>query len=149
MAALSSFVCVIEAKEKSGSLITARLALDYNKDLGAVPGSIFSEESNGTAKLLREGALPIRSARDILEALSIIVPELGTPPEEDLSYFPPEEALIIKELTKPLLYDELVHRLNVPTREINATLSLLEMKGIIKNERGTITRILFAKEMNV
>jgi len=149
MAALSSFVCVIEAKEKSGSLITARLAIDYNKDLGAVPGSIFSEESTGTVKLLREGALPIRSARDILEALSIVVPELGTPPEEDLSYLPPEEALIVKELIKPLLYDELVRRLGVPTREINVTLSLLEMKGIITNERGTITRILFAKEMNV
>ena len=67
MAGLSHAVLVIEEEEKSGTLITARLATDYNRDVLTLPGSIFSKSSNGTNMLLRMGATPIRHSADILE----------------------------------------------------------------------------------
>src|SRR3989338_3404825 len=69
MAGLSKAILIIEAGEKSGTLITARLALDYNREVGAVPGSILSPQSYGTNQLLRHGATPITTSSDLLEML--------------------------------------------------------------------------------
>lgn len=69
MAGISKAVLVIEAEEKSGTLITARMATDYNRDVLAVPGSIFSSTSIGTNKLLALGATPVTSSIDILDVL--------------------------------------------------------------------------------
>jgi len=71
MAGISRATLVIEAAEKSGTLITARLALDYNRDVFAVPGSIFSKTSLGTNALIRDGATPVSSAEDIVAALAL------------------------------------------------------------------------------
>ena len=68
---LSDIIIVIEAGEKSGSLITANLALEQGKDVMAVPGSIFSYESKGTNKLIKDGAFPLTSANDIFNLLGI------------------------------------------------------------------------------
>src|SRR3989339_1250495 len=67
MAGLSDAVMVIEAEIKSGTLITSRLATDYNRDVFAVPGSIFSPNSSGPNMLIRLGATPVTSSADILE----------------------------------------------------------------------------------
>src|SRR3990167_7120394 len=69
MAGLSKAILIVEAGEKSGTLITARLGLDYNREVGVVPGSIFSPQSHGTNQLIRQGATPITSSADILELL--------------------------------------------------------------------------------
>jgi len=66
ISALSDIIIVVEAGEKSGSLITANLALEQGKDVMAVPGSIFSYESKGTNKLIKDGAFPLTSANAIL-----------------------------------------------------------------------------------
>ena len=66
MAGLSQGVLIIEAEEKSGTLITARMALDYNRNVFTVPGPIFSATSKGTNNLLRQGATPIPSAKNFL-----------------------------------------------------------------------------------
>ncbi|KKW17223.1 MAG: protecting protein DprA protein [Candidatus Kaiserbacteria bacterium GW2011_GWB1_50_17] len=71
MAGLCKAVLVIEAKERSGSLITARLATEYNRELLVVPGSIFSAESRGTHQFLKLGATPVTEPEDILRALGI------------------------------------------------------------------------------
>jgi DNA processing protein len=71
MAGISEAVVVIEAGEKSGTLITSRLALDYNKNIGAVPGDIFSPLSMETNRLIRNGATPITCSEDILEILGL------------------------------------------------------------------------------
>lgn len=71
MAAISDLVLVIEAEEKSGTQITARLALEYNKDVAIVPGSIFSAYSRGTAQLFKDGAYPVTRSEDILELLKL------------------------------------------------------------------------------
>ncbi len=67
---MSKVVVVVEAKQKSGSLITAREALEQGRDVGAVPGNIYSELSTGTNQLIREGAFPILSYIDILNLLN-------------------------------------------------------------------------------
>ena len=69
MAGISKAVLIIEAEEKSGTIITARLTTEYNRDLLAVPGSVFSPNSKGTNRLIRQGATPITCAEDVLEAL--------------------------------------------------------------------------------
>jgi DNA processing protein len=69
MAGISKAILIIEAEEKSGTMITARLATEYNKDVLVIPGNIFSPNSKGTNKLLRLGATPITSSEELLEAL--------------------------------------------------------------------------------
>jgi len=71
ISALSDIIIVIEAGEKSGSLITANLALEQGKDVMAVPGSIFSYESKGTNKLIKDGAFPLTCTNDIFDLLGI------------------------------------------------------------------------------
>ncbi|OFI07713.1 hypothetical protein CLOACE_00610 [Clostridium acetireducens DSM 10703] len=67
---ISDIVIVVEAGEKSGSLITADFALDQGKDVMSVPGSLFSSKSKGTNKLIKEGAYPVTSIKDIFELLN-------------------------------------------------------------------------------
>jgi DNA processing protein len=69
MAGMSHAVLIIEAQEESGTLITARMALDYNRDVLAVPGSILSPNSKGSNELIRQGATPITNSSELLEAL--------------------------------------------------------------------------------
>ena len=71
MAGMSNAVLVIEAEKISGTLITSRLATEYNRDVLTIPGSIFSKNSEGPHMLLRTGATPITCAGDVLIALNI------------------------------------------------------------------------------
>lgn len=140
MAGLSDAVLIIEAEEKSGTLITARMALDYNKIVLAVPGSIFSSASFGTNRLIKEGAYAITEARDVLIALGINPhdEEIKENKYEDCT---PDELEILEILIEPLTRDEIISRLEKDPSEINATLSLLEIKGYAKEELGLIQKI--------
>lgn len=77
MAGISHAVIVIEAELQSGTLITSRCAVDYNRDVGAVPGDIFSSLSEGPHMLIRLGATPITCSEDVLEMLGIQPKEDG------------------------------------------------------------------------
>lgn len=138
MAGLSDAVLVIEAEEKSGSLITAYLGLDYNKTICAVPGSIYSKHSAGTNTLLKEGATPVTSARDILDIFGIEPKEKEENVPNNLT---DEEERIIETLASDITYDELLEIMRIPSHELNTRLSLLEMKGLIKNDNGLVRRI--------
>jgi DNA processing protein len=138
MAGYSRALLVIEGEEKSGTLITARLAVEYNKDVYAVPGSIFSPTSRGTNKLIRQGATPINCADDVLEALGF---EIKKDDEKQASLFvdlSPEEKKVVELLREAKPRDELTRELGMPTAEVNAILSIMEIKGLIKEELGEI-----------
>jgi DNA processing protein len=79
IAALAGMTVVVEAAERSGSLITAELAADLGRDLGAVPGSPASWHSAGTNALLRDGAHVIRDARDVLDDVLGVMPAAPGP----------------------------------------------------------------------
>jgi len=134
MAGMSNAVFIIEAQERSGTLITSKFATEYNRDVLTVPASIFSGHSYGPHMLLRLGATPIRNSDDILEALSFnIEKKQQTIGFEDLSE---KEQKIIKILNTPMSRDDLIALLDLPIQEINVTLSAMEIKGIIKESYG-------------
>ena len=135
MAGMCQATLVIEAKEKSGSLITAKLATEYNRDLLVVPGSIFSAESKGTHQFLRLGATPITSVNDLLQALDLAPREQRTIMRADVSE---QERQILDIIGNPLSRDTLLASLDIPTHEANVLLSMMEIKGLIVEEYGVI-----------
>ncbi|HBH71437.1 MAG: processing protein DprA protein [Parcubacteria group bacterium GW2011_GWC1_42_11] len=138
MAGLSQGVLIIEAEEKSGTLITARMALDYNRNVFTVPGPIFSATSKGTNNLLRQGATPITSAKDLLEEIGFIEQQTGT---LDLTLFTPEEQAIIILLDEPLAREDILASLDTPPAQTLSTLTVLEIKGVIHERMGKIERV--------
>jgi len=136
MAGLSHAVLVVEAEVRSGTLITARLATEYNRDVLTVPGSIFSGTSAGPHLLIRLGAVPVRSSDDIVEALGISSEEMS--PTHDHSSLSDEEKEVVEFLIEPLAREELVTELNRPIHEVNVLLSAMELKGLIIEKMGTI-----------
>jgi DNA processing protein len=136
MAGISKAVLIIEAEERSGTLITARLTTEYNRDLLVVPGSIFSPNSKGTNRLIKAGATPVTCAEDVLEALGF-EQEKNKQSKlfEDLS---PEEEKVIKILREPIPRDDLIRAMKMSTSEANSILSVMEIKDLIKEELGEI-----------
>jgi len=133
IAGLSRGVLIIEAKEKSGALITATLALKENRDVFAVPGPITSEHSRGPNRLLREGAKAVLDAYDILEEYGIYT-TADTTNEQTLSE---SERAILKLLADgPRFADELSAATGCTPAELNTTLVALELEGHIINLGG-------------
>ncbi len=146
MAGLSHAVLIIEAEEKSGTLITARLAMDYNRDVYVVPGSIFSENSFGTNRLIREGAHPICSSLDLLHALGFD-PAQDVPENNQDSLFEkeknltPEEKIILEILHAGALPKEMLIKLSgMEIQKINILLSQMELNDLITEEGGVIQK---------
>ena len=138
MAGISRGTLIIEAGEKSGTLITARLALDYNRDVFVIPASIFSRNSIGSNRLIKQGATPITSGVDILEHYGL-APESGSMNQElKIKECSEEEKQILVLLNEPLPKDELLRKLQMPIHEINALLTAMEIKGLIKETMGEI-----------
>ena len=138
MAGMSRAVLVIEAEEKSGTLITARLTTEYNRDLLAIPGSIFSPSSKGTNRLIRQGATPVTSAEDVLEALGFELEKDESKQAKLFEDLSPEEKKIIDLLREPQPRDDLIRELKMSTAMANSLLSIMEIKGLIKEEMGEI-----------
>lgn len=140
MAGLSHAVLVVEAKKQSGTLITARLATDYNRDVLTVPGSIFSQNTQGPHMLIRLGATPITSVADICEALNIESEgHTETVLPDDLS---DEEKQILAALDEPRERDTLLHITQLPAHQMNILLSQMELGGLIAIEMNTIRKTI-------
>lgn len=135
IAGLSSGVVVVEASRRSGSLITARLAADFGRDVFAVPGSVFSPTSIGAHELLRDGAILCRGAEDVLAEL---FPSIGTPVSATAvspaatAEISPEARRILEALARDgdLSADELSRALDLPAATVLAGLFELEGAGI-------------------
>jgi len=130
---LSSAVIVIEGAEKSGTLLTATHAAEQGKTVFAVPGQITSPMSAAPHFLLRNGARIAISASDILEELDIQVKVDKEKIERILPSSKEEEKLIEILETEPLHLDELVRISGGKTAEISARLTIMEMKGMVRN----------------
>jgi DNA processing protein len=134
---------VVEAARQSGSLITARLAAEQNREVFAVPGSVQSFKSSGTHLLIKQGAKLVEQTRDILEELSPILgepaPVSNTADREDkrLTDLPPEERRIVDVLDAyPVHIDDLARQVELPAHAISSILLSLELKGIVQQLPG-------------
>lgn len=134
---------VVEAAKRSGSLITARLAAEQNREVFAVPGSIQSFKSSGTHLLIKQGAKLVEQTRDIVEELSpmLLTPSAGsTDIEADdkrLIDLPPGEKQIALTLDAyPIHIDELTRNTELPASTVSSLLLSLELKGIARQLPG-------------
>ncbi len=133
---LSLGTLVIEAGEQSGALITAKLALEQNREVFSVPGSIYSQMSAGPNNLIKMGAKPISSHEEILEELNLADIKTFITNREIIAESPEEEK-ILKYLSKePIHSDELTRKTGLSAKKISSALSLMEMKGKVKNLGG-------------
>jgi DNA processing protein len=140
MAGISDAVLIIEAEERSGTLITARLAMEYNRDVFVVPRDIFSRNSIGSNKLLKDGAIPVFGSEDILEHFGFTQSVRSrTSHSEDLSE---GEKKILELLKEPLTKDELVDKSGLGISRANILISSMEIKGLIKEVYGKIITTL-------
>lgn len=137
MAGISHAILVIEAENKSGTRITARLATDYNREVFAVPGSIFSSSSDGTNELIREGATPISSGKDIIDFFGFDSQPIQKELFHNLSN---EESIVIQQLNTPLSRNELAIATKMNIIALNILLSGMEIKGLVKEILGKIHR---------
>lgn len=128
IAALSSAVIVVEADHDSGALITAGHALELHRTVAAVPGPIDSPRSNGTNRLLRDGAILIAEVADALALVG-----LRAAPERDLSGASPGERAVWKALANGAHdVDTLTAAVDLPLRETLAALTALELAGAVE-----------------
>ncbi|MHB8104781.1 MAG: DNA-processing protein DprA [Dehalococcoidales bacterium] len=146
LSGLSLGVLVTEADEDSGAMITARDALEQNREVFAIPGSILSPASRGTNRIIQVGeAKLVRSYTDILEELNLTTVARQMEMREIL----PEsetESLLIKELSaEPSHIDEVCRRSGLPAATVSSTLAMMELKGLVK-QVGTMNYVL-SREM--
>ncbi len=135
MAGISDAVLVVEANEKSGTLITARLALDYNKELLVIPTTIFSNHGQGSNRLLKEGAKPVFDSNDILDALGL-QQQKGIREKGEV-ILNEKEKMILNLINKSIeTFDELVIESQIETCELNQILMEMEIKGVIFKTLG-------------
>jgi len=138
-AGLSCAVLIVEAETKSGTMITSRLATEYNKDVLTVPGNIFSKTSGGPHLLIRLGATPITKPEELLLALGFESKD-SAPRNLELEYSEcsPEEKMVIEILREPMPKDDLLRALDMPIGQANAVLSVMELKGLISEKLGEV-----------
>ncbi|MBI4059714.1 DNA-protecting protein DprA [Candidatus Giovannonibacteria bacterium] len=132
VAGLAKLTIVIEAPEKSGALITARLALEAGREVGVVPGDVFRANFIGSNRLLREGAHPILGAQDALYLIGI-EPSGKTPKLDKLDEIAES---ILQCLDGPKSADEIILATKLKPAIISQKLMELELKNIIKSAGG-------------
>jgi DNA processing protein len=140
---LSLGVLVIEAAEKSGTLITANYALDQNREIMAIPGNIFSQQSLGTNKLIRQGAELITSANDVFKVLDwkISSNQKSNQETEKIELQDEIEKVIYNKLSfDPQSLDQLVLKTKLDISSISVKLSIMEIRGLVKNTGGGYIR---------
>ena len=147
MAALSDAVVVVEAAEASGALITAQAALELNREVMAVHGSIFSPLSVGTHALLRDGAGLVQNARDVLAMVGrpqeVLDDPLAPPERVGFELARARDGLLI-HLSEAMTVSaaELARKVQLPVAEVLGRLTSLELEGAVHRQAGGYIRSL-------
>ena len=156
VAALAHGVVAVEAPERSGTLITTGIAADLGRTVMAVPARVDSRMSSGCLKLIREGAILVRNADDILEALSELLPRttqkessavrLPTTTDPDTPPYSVEEAMVMLHVDADgVTIDELVRKTKLSVDRVNALAMSLRIKGFIRFLPGNRVALLTRK----
>lgn len=142
IAALSLATLVVEAPDRSGSLITANLAAEQNRTVLALPGPVTSRASRGANQLIRDGATLVQTVDDVLEALGPLEKPIETPDGHDVRN--PAE-LILNDLERQVLaaidegstpIDNVISVSGLPAHRVIATISVLEMRKLVRRLSG-------------
>lgn len=158
MAGISHATLIIEARQHSGTLMTADYSLEESRDVFVVPGPIFSEHSYGPHMLLRRGATVVSSSEEILESLGFIIPEQKgkqkgkrtlSRKEKKLraeerqrvyAALSPTERQIMDFASSTVVRERLIEKLGLPITEANIILAGLELRGLIHERGDTVVR---------
>ena len=133
---LSMAVAIIEAGERSGALITASFAADQGRDVFALPGSIFSPQSAGTNRLIDAGAFPLLSIQSILDVLNLALVHEKQTASRVLPANETEASLLAVLSHDPQHVDEIRNRSDLPIQKVTASLTLMELKGLVRQVGG-------------
>jgi len=138
---LSLGVVIVEAGTKSGALVTARCALEQNREVFAIPGNLEAKNSEGTNKLIKQGAKLVTSVEDILEELRIITKggksSSSVLTEEDLSHLSEKEKNVFKLISdEPNHIDKIATQAAISVSEALSLLLSLELKDLVKQLSG-------------
>jgi len=136
MSGLSLGILVVESGDKGGPLITANWALEQNREVFAVPGSIFSPVSQGTHRLIQDGAKLVQNVNDIMEELNLNM----IPRQMEMKELIPvdeTESLLLTQLSHdPVHIDDVCQRVNLPITIVSSTLAMMELKGMVSRIGG-------------
>ncbi len=128
---------VVEGDHDSGAMITARFALEQDREVFVVPGSIFSPGSRGPHALLRDGATPVASADEILEALNLTMVGAQLDFGRAMPATDPAERALMGVLTRePRHVDDIVRASGLAAATVSGTLAMLELKGLVRDLGG-------------
>lgn len=141
MAALADAVLLVEAEEKSGTLITARLAIDLGRDVGAIPGEIFSPTATGTNRLIHEGAYLVSTLSHLFSLLHLSEKENEGKNTTPLNWNG-NEKIIMDILHEPTDKDILLEKTKLPLPDFITAFSSLEINGHIQESFGEVRRLV-------
>jgi DNA processing protein len=133
---LSLAVIVVEAGERSGALITAEFAAEQGREVFAVPGNINAPKSAGTNRLIHQGARPLLSVEDVLEALDLTSLSQHRAARTVLPKDEVESRLLSVLGKEPVHVDEIRDQVSMPIEKVTATLALMELKGMVRQVGG-------------
>jgi DNA processing protein len=133
---LSLAVVVIEAGETSGALITAEFAAEQGREVFAVPGSVLAPQSKGTNKLIRDGAQPLLTPQDLLQALNLTRVSAQKSARRLLPADEVESQLLATLGSEPMHVDELRNQTGLPVEKVSAALVMMELKGMVRQVGG-------------
>lgn len=141
MSGISLGVLVVEGGVKSGAMITARFANDQNRDVFAVPGSVFSPQSRGTNGLIQQGAKLVQKVEDVLDELNLTM----IPQQMEMKEIMPAtdtEADLLRHITKePVHIDEVCRQSGLPAATVSSVLAMMELKGLVR-QMGPMAYVL-------
>ena len=133
---LSLAVVVIEAGDTSGALITAEFAAEQGREVFAVPGSVLAPQSKGTNKLIRDGAQPLLTPQDLLQALNLTRVSAQKSARRLLPADEVESQLLAALGSEPMHVDDLRNQTGLPVEKVSAALVMMELKGMVRQVGG-------------